>query len=271
MSRLRAEEGATLVELLTGMVLMLVVLFATLLTADHFISRSATDSRWIDAQDAARLQVDVLTREIRNASPVAGRPPVIRPAASTSGNDLVVGEAGGPAYVRWCVATATRTLWRERYPADATPPAGCPGTGAARAAAIAGKVVNDAQTPLFTVEAGGGTVGIDLRVAGGASSRDRRIASRSSAHVRSFDGRAPDVRAEDVQVFCSTKNGRKTALLQLGVGLLGGQPLEARYTLLGLPLGSGSITVNADVPLQIGVAVTNALGLQTLLNRTVSC
>ncbi len=113
MSRLRAQDGFTLPELLTAMTLFLVILGATLTTFDSFVTRAATNTKLNDAADQARTSMDRLARQVRNlASPTTASVKSIELAGAY---DLVF-QTVDPAKrrVRYCLNAddpAKSTLW----------------------------------------------------------------------------------------------------------------------------------------------------------------
>ena len=79
MSRLRDESGFTLTELLVAMGLTLVVLTATLTTLDSFVTANQRNLTANDLRETARIGVDRVAREVRNAAgPGLQTPPVER-------------------------------------------------------------------------------------------------------------------------------------------------------------------------------------------------
>lgn len=84
MTRLRAESGLTLVELLIAMTLMLVVMGATLTTFDNYGSNRKLQERQNDAVEQARATIDKIVKQGRNlASPTPVSPTAIDKAEAT--------------------------------------------------------------------------------------------------------------------------------------------------------------------------------------------
>jgi type II secretory pathway pseudopilin PulG len=165
MSRIHREEsGFTLIELLLVCTLMLVVLGATLTTFQSFQSNAETNQRMNDAQDEARRGLETLARELRNlASPTNEEPQAVKRAL---GGDLIVQSVAStqPAgslnsrntqYVRYCLDTTTKRVWRQRKTwTTATDPAfpsggNCPASGWDTTEFAAGYVENGSRS-LFT-------------------------------------------------------------------------------------------------------------------------
>lgn len=279
---LRCEDGFTVIELLAAMTVMVVILFGTLGAFDAFSSESEANTKLTQAQDTARREIDLMTRAARNATPVGAQLEAItRPSAGGAVNDVIFGTYGTdasttPKFVRYCVNTITRSLWREQSPnaIGADPGGACPSAGAwTRQRLLNGTVANTASLPAFTVDTARRAIGIDLRIDGGATSGSRPVALRSAAYLRSASGRAPNLAAGDITVTCSTNatTGKKTALLSLGVATGASQSLNAEYSVGGIVVGSGAVRVAADSAVNVGVTITNALGLKQLLTRSVTC
>jgi hypothetical protein len=282
-SDLRDDAGHTLVEVLVTAALTVTVLLVTLLAFDQFNAAAQDNSRLTDTQDGLRRQVDDLTRLLRTATPVPGTSDaVLRPTAAGRTNDIVFGSytwpGRGPSEVphvlRLCVG-GDRALWLQGRQDPAVGPLD-PGTACPSAAAgwtrtrlLGGRVANTADRPAFDVDAERRTVGIDLRVDRG--DRAGTLALRTAAHVRSAGGRPPNVSQDDLDVTCTTQDGRRTALLSLDAAVGAAQGLETSYTVGGLVVGQGAVRVAADTAVQVGVTVTNALGLKQLLIKEVRC
>ncbi len=169
----REESGFTLVELLVSMGIMIIVLGATLTTLQVFGSTTNRNGDMLQAQDEGRLALDRMARELRNASAYATDTPqpsaivragpwdlimqTINPRGSTgSGNALNL------MRVRYCLNTATRTLWRQSQTwTSATAPAviadtACPSSawGSGNQSSVVGDVVNGGTRRVFTYNSG---------------------------------------------------------------------------------------------------------------------
>lgn len=174
MSRLRAEAGFTLVELLTAMLIFTLVLGATLTTLDGFVTRAGTNTKANDAQDQARFTIEKIVRQVRNlASPSASS---VKSIDRATAYDLVF-QTVDPSLrrIRYCLDSSTpanATLWVETqaFPLDGADPgmpatAACPGTGWATPKVAATHVVNQISNkdrPVFdyNVPAGSDTAKI---------------------------------------------------------------------------------------------------------------
>ncbi len=66
MTRLREERGFTLVELLMGMIIGLMVLFAGLLLMDRSTQLAGNTRQRVDATQRGRLAMDAITQELRS-------------------------------------------------------------------------------------------------------------------------------------------------------------------------------------------------------------
>jgi prepilin-type N-terminal cleavage/methylation domain-containing protein len=131
-ARLRDESGFSLVELLTVISLMVIVMSATLTAFASFEQTTGTNQKQNEAQDAVRVGLAGLSRELRNlASPTEELPEAILRAQAT---DLIFQSVGSniTRRVRYCLNTTTKRLWRQLDPEPygALPDATCPSTAA---------------------------------------------------------------------------------------------------------------------------------------------
>jgi type II secretory pathway component PulJ len=169
-SRLREQQGHTLVELLAAMSLMILVIGSTLGAFDTFGHGTQTNQKLNEAQDAARNTLDLMSRQLRNASAYANDVADTDPKAIVRADawDIVfqsIDPMSTPAAgvvnnkqlqrVRYCLDTATNVLWRQRQTwSGATPavPAGadCPAAGWSEQIPVASYVVNGGSRRVFT-------------------------------------------------------------------------------------------------------------------------
>jgi type II secretory pathway component PulJ len=177
-SRARSTDGFTVVELMLAATMMLMVLGATLTVFETMLKVNHETTRQSEAQDAARLTINAIARDLRNVAepnPAVGNPaappPAIEEATATSLMLRQVDPAGGAttqnAYrvrrIRYCLDgdTAgngmlykqTQTWTTPNTPAVPSTSA-CPGTGWATTHIEAQSLTNrlDARTdrPLFS-------------------------------------------------------------------------------------------------------------------------
>lgn len=161
---MRRAEGFTLVELLLASTLMLIVLFATLMTMDGFIKNNARTTKQVTSIDNARNAMSRLTRDLRDATaatPNAGpgegvisragsQDLVMRridPVVATSGANVT-----GAHTVRWCLEPVKKWLYRLTAGGIATPPADCPGDVTGWHAAVQAQEVVNGGRPAFTYD-----------------------------------------------------------------------------------------------------------------------
>jgi prepilin-type N-terminal cleavage/methylation domain-containing protein len=162
---LRDESGFTLVEVMVVVALLTVVMGALLSVFDTFQRTSVRNQKENDSQDAVRITVDSITRELRNlASPTNQQPQSVLRANSS---DLVFMSVAGnkPAgslntrntrQVRYCLESGG-TLWREEQTwVTATAPAAptttlCPGSGWPTTKIMVQKGTNGTR-PVFTYD-----------------------------------------------------------------------------------------------------------------------
>ena len=281
------EDGFTIVELLVAMTISTILVFASLGGLDVFNSGTASSTRLIVSEDAARSAVQRVVGVLRNAgvpSPLAGgaQPATIIAAA---GNDLVFRSSSWPGessigttgshVVRLCLDTATRTLWFDGIhvgtAGPTTPGAACPSiaTGWTHKP-MATKVLNDAAQPVFRYD--GGTpvrsVGISLRLEGGTTAASRPLALHSGGVLRG--ALAPQVTAGDITIgACEAGKALLTLLSAAGGATADGARISATNA---IATGPGQILIPAtSTPVDVGLTITNVLGLQTLLIKQVKC
>jgi hypothetical protein len=281
------EDGFTIVELLVSISISMILVFATLGGLDVFSSGSADSTRLIVSEDQARSTVQRVVGVLRNAgvpSPLAGgaQPATILAAAP---NDIVFrssswpGESGvgvtGTHVVRLCLDTAARTLWFDGLhvgtagPTD--PGAACPSTATGWThKPMATNVLNDVAQPVFRYD--GGTpvrsVGLSLRLEGGTTAESRPISLHSGGVLRG--ALAPQVTAGDISIGpCEAGKALLTLLDTAGGATADGAKIAATNA---ITTGPGQILIPATTtPVDVGLTITNVLGLQTLLIKQVKC
>jgi Tfp pilus assembly protein PilW len=147
---------------------------------------NGTIDRQVTAQETARVAVDTLSTQLRNAIGPPGQSPIYYPIASTADPTEVVFYAPDPSasttnnprglqWVRYCLDysnLASETLWMQAAPYDSTqagPPSRttCPNAAWTKKQAVATNLVNRTTTPvttLFTQSADAGGVIHDIQV-----------------------------------------------------------------------------------------------------------
>ena len=146
MSRLRAEQGFTLVELLVTMAIAAVVFGATLSLLEVFQRSNAVDIQRNELQDSARTAMDQIVRQLRNvAAPSAGSPGALLTTKNYSMIFDTIDSATGYAWekntshtmmVRYCLNNSNpenEVLWRQvkrwkeaEGPKETPTPTSCP-------------------------------------------------------------------------------------------------------------------------------------------------
>ena len=260
---LRDEAGFTLVELLVGMVLTVIVLFATLQSFDGFTSGAAHQTRLTDANDQVRRTMDRTVADLRGASVI------VRASAS----DLVyqVAEPAGVRTERICVSSGNLYASTGTTP---TAPAAPTGTCSSltrlvrlRSTASTGFTYDGASssaTPA-TVKNVGLTFSLDATTGAriGSSTLQASAARRASSGLPITDG--------DLDATCNAGG----ALLSLGVdlpGLLG--PLTVTYAnsggvSLGTPTGT-TLQIPEGIT-TVFATVTDAAGITKTIRKDVEC
>jgi type II secretory pathway pseudopilin PulG len=280
-----AEDGFTLIELLVGMMISIVLLLATLGALDAFNSGVGVNNRLTDAADGARRDVASMVGVLRDAGAPA---PTTGAQAATilqaGANDIVFlstswpGESGvGTAndVERYCLDIASRTLWFDGLKAgtsgSATPGAACPSTaGGWTSRVVTRNVLNTVANPIFVY---GSTnpvrsVSINMSVESGTTLKSRPLLLRSGGTLRG--ALPPQISVGDVVVgACQGGKALLTLNLAAGGATSGGAKLSAPNA---VPVGDGQILVPATgTPANVALTITNLLGLQTLLTKSVSC
>jgi prepilin-type N-terminal cleavage/methylation domain-containing protein len=278
------EAGFTLIELMVAMTIGLMIAFVALTSFDAFGRGAATNNRVTDAEDNGRRDVATMVQILRDAgspAPVTGAiPPTVTRATA---NDIVFNstawpnESGnvstGTNTERLCLDTATKTVWfdglRAGTPGPTDPGAACPSTAAGWThLPISRHVVNTVALPLFRLGAAPvRSVGITLRKDTGTSTTSSDLAVNSGSTLRG--ALPPSITSGDVTYTCNSDGSGKALLslgantgLQLGVGATG-----------AVTVGPGQVLVNvaSHATTTLSLTVTNALGLQTLLFKDVTC
>ena len=206
MTRLRREDGFTLMEVLVATALLVVVTGATLGTMTNFSTQTRANQLSNDAQETARVAIDQVTRELRNHGVgTPGAPQGVRLVSST---DLVFQTVnstmpGGSSnvrnikFVRYCLDAGTPTnekLWRQDYtwtaasaPASVPATSSCPSAAWNNTRAVADQLYNYANgqsRPIFTTNSTFTRIGVTAYVnanRGGAASAPVREARLDSA------------------------------------------------------------------------------------------
>jgi len=127
----RSEGGFALIELLIASALMIVVIGATLDVFSSYHKNSEANQSINDAQDGARNALDQMSRELRDATGSASNAAIIAATPWELDYQRVDPTSGSGAlqFVRYCLDTTTRSLWRQTQPvASGLPPTGgnCP-------------------------------------------------------------------------------------------------------------------------------------------------
>jgi prepilin-type N-terminal cleavage/methylation domain-containing protein len=284
--RLAAEDGFSLIELLVAMTISVILLLATLGVLDAFNNGVAVNNRLSDAGDAARRDVASMVGVLRDA----GAPAPLTGAQATTvvqagANDIVFlstswpGESGIGVTTnhveRYCLDTASRTLWfdglKSGTAGSATPGAACPSTASGwTSRVVARNILNSVADPLFIYGATSPprSVSINMRVESGTTLKSRPLVLRSGGTLRG--ALPPQLSAGDVTVG-ACEAGRALLTLNIAAGgvTTNGAKISAPNA---IGAGVGKILVPATgTPASVTLTITNLLGLQTLLTKSVSC
>jgi prepilin-type N-terminal cleavage/methylation domain-containing protein len=264
---LRGEDGFTLVELLVVIVISTALTFATLQTLDGFSSNAARQTRLIDADDEARMIMDRLVNDVRQASAVT----------RAGATDLVYAVSDSPTvtrYVRICI-DGSGGLWSSQSTTSSSPGTSCPAvaTGWSGARLTTRTSANTTANPIFTYDSATpsavGSVGLNVSLDATSGAKAAVSTLRASASLRTRAQRAPVVTPGDIQTTCTSSG----PLLNFGLlsNLLNG-PLSISYTNQnGVALGSGNSLQLTNGVSSVVATITNAVGLTTVVNKDVSC
>lgn len=258
----RQDDGFTLVEVLVGMTIAIIVLFATLQSLDLFTSNANQQTRVTDANDQVRRTMDRTVRDLRGAS-------LIVRASST---DLVyyVPEPGGVRMERLCVTSDD--LYYSSQVAATAPAA--PTVGCATGTKVA--TLRSTTSTAFTYDGAStsatpGTVknvGITFSLDASGSGRTATSTLRSSAARRSAGVLL--LGPGDVDVDCN-ENG---PLLSLSASLPNRSLLKVAYETDGNVHGELLGTVPLQVPStvrRIVARITDAAGVTNTIEKDIEC
>src|SRR5436309_5695918 len=136
MTRLRSEDGFSLIEMLVTMLILTIVFGAVLGAFEAFQRFTVTSNARADTQDAVRTAVDTIAQRLRGTVDSGTASGVDR----SNANDLVVrvvdptlssgANAARQAYLRYCVDPSTQKLYAQSLGWSGATPAALPATAA---------------------------------------------------------------------------------------------------------------------------------------------
>ncbi len=263
-----SEAGFTLVELLVGMALSLIVLFAVLNSLDVFNRDAAQQTRATDANERARATMDRVVDDLRGAAR-------IRTAAA---GDLVysVPTTTGTRSERVCVAASRLYRATSTSSTVATTPCGVASAGWTQGAVAR---VPAATTTAFSYDGAASaatpakvrTVGLTFTIDASGAGRTASSTLRASGTLRRAAGQLP-IGDGDVTAECNAGG----ALLTLDAAAVGGLGLlGVTYTATGgVALTPPTATTPVQLPkgvTQVVATITDAAGVTTTLQKPVEC
>lgn len=236
MSRLREQDGFTLTELLTAMVLFMFVLGATLDTFDGFVGRAATNTELNDAADQARTSLERIAGQMRNlASPTNATTKSIDRATA---DDLVFQTVDpGKRRVRYCLDStnpAKSTVWTQTqaFPLSGADP-GVPSTTSCPGPIMSGGWADQRVAAANVVNRYGGATREVFQFTGLES-----------------DGDTSKITAIGAQLFLDMNPGKSPAEISIATGdFLRNQnrkPVVPDISLVRSPLGSRRFILNGS-------------------------
>jgi hypothetical protein len=189
-ANLLSERGWTFSEVMIASVITFVVLGSATMIVGNVASLNGTTNRQTQAQEKARLAIDSLATQLRNAVGPPGTTPIYSPASGSTGGttSLIFYIPGGTPnlatnprglqWIRYCLDAAnvsSETLWTQTAPYANTqsgPPSTttCPSANWATQQSVATNVVNQecpstgSPTSLFTPATDAGGVIHDIQV-----------------------------------------------------------------------------------------------------------
>jgi type II secretory pathway pseudopilin PulG len=151
----RADAGFALIELLLASALMILVIGATLDLFTSYRQNGETNQAMNDAQAGARNALDEMSRELRDATGSATTGAVLAATPWELDFQRVNPKSSTNAlqYVRYCLDTPTRVLWRQTQPVSSGVPAtggNCPDSSWPAKMTLAQKVSNGGFRRVFT-------------------------------------------------------------------------------------------------------------------------
>lgn len=163
MSRLTDESGITLVEVLLAAALMLVILGGVLAVLETMQNQSAASSVRSDSQEQARVVVDRLARDLRNASSTS-----VGPLELAGTWELAFQQPGstapatgstntkGLSRIRFCLDQTSGAVWRQEQTWTGSPPPrpadglSCPNSAWGSSTRLASNATNGSERPVWT-------------------------------------------------------------------------------------------------------------------------
>jgi type II secretory pathway component PulJ len=284
MTRLRDEQGITLIEVLVAMVISTIIFGLTMSVIVSMTRGAAANDRQNDAQQTAHQTLDTLARQLRNlASPnsLTAPPDVATQPRSVERDlpsDLIfkdvdqvqpAGSLNKPNVrrVRYCVNATTHRLYTQIQTwTTATDPAtpadtACPGSGWTSTKIVAQDVSNGAR-PMFAYSSDTGAV-----TATDSDSRASITRVTATVYVDADPAQRPAETQLVTSVFLRNQNREPAAVLKGSilnptsrtVQLNGsdsrdpeGQPLEFQWFMDNAPLQVTGVLVQWNVPAGCG-------------------
>jgi type II secretory pathway pseudopilin PulG len=292
MSRIGHEDGFTLPELLVGMLLMIIVISASLMTLEQFTLMGKRGERSLEIQEQARTASRLMARALRNVAGSSEPADVIERAQAYDLVFKTVDDTGTSMgsnvqrlkRVRYCLDSSTPTRGRIREQVQtwttATVPAmptgtACPSSTWGSSRVVADQVTNRANSadrPVWTYRTANSqvtAVSINLFVDDDVS-RDPDEKTLTTGVFLRNQNRPP------VASFTATQAGSRHILLN-GSGSYDpeGHPLELTWTISGQTIGTGvnvdwnavtagsrSITLTVSDPSDLSASTTQTVVVQ---------
>ena len=153
---LHSEEGFTLPELLVGIIIGMIVLFAALTVLDNTVSLGAKVGKRVDATQRGRTALDLITRDLNSMVCLPGDPAQDALIAGTDNSvdvyaDLGDGSTSRPPQRRTITySPTTRTITESVYTPTGSAGAYVFPTNPTSTTTLLSDVTQDGSTPIFT-------------------------------------------------------------------------------------------------------------------------
>jgi Tfp pilus assembly protein PilV len=150
MTRLRAQDGFSLTELLVAMIIGMATILSAFTLIDTTTTKSAQVTARTDASQRGRIALDAMTRQLRSQVCVNGVAPIVSATATqiTFTTDLT--GTGASDLRTLAFDSATRKLTQSVTQSNGQPEPGRLFTGATSTATLLADVVAETATPVFT-------------------------------------------------------------------------------------------------------------------------
>lgn len=155
MRRLRREDGHTLPELMTALLMATIILMATFALLEHVMVRTAETQARVESTQKGRQAMDAITRSLRSQVCLSASVPSMAAASDTSmtyysdRSDPTATTVEPPEKHVVTYDPATRRITQEIYPGTGAPPTTTYASTPTLRKQLAENIVLDGATPMF--------------------------------------------------------------------------------------------------------------------------